>query len=272
LQNTGAAVLDLSLMQFTRGVTFTFPIGVRLDPGAFCVLGHDAAALEAKHPGLTVQGVFTGQLDNSGETLQLVSGSGATVSLFAFNDDASWPALPDGGGPSLTLRAAGSDPALPANWRPSYLNGGTPGRPDNFSLADWRAAHFSSAELGNPAGEAVLWGHLADPDGDGISNLLEYALGGSSPRDPASVPALTGKLVTDAGQTWLRGTYSVHEGASGITVRAEVSSDLSSGSWQPLTPLSTISQGDNTSLVTVQAMAPLSGSARLFLRVVVGSP
>jgi hypothetical protein len=58
----------------------------------------------------------------------------------------------------------------------------------------------------------------------------------------------------------------------GVTVRAEVSSDPDSASWQPLTPLSIVSQGDNTSLVTVQAMVPPSGSARLFLRVVVLSP
>lgn len=44
----------------------------------------------------------------------------------------------------------------------------------------WRSEHFTEEELANPALEATVWGNDADPDGDGSSNLLEYANG----RDP----------------------------------------------------------------------------------------
>jgi hypothetical protein len=40
----------------------------------------------------------------------------------------------------------------------------------------WRAATFG-AQASNPALESTLWGDLADPDRDGRSNLMEYALG-----------------------------------------------------------------------------------------------
>lgn len=50
----------------------------------------------------------------------------------------------------------------------------------------WRAQYFSTEELNLPA----VSGSLADPDGDGFANLLEYALG-LDPRTahPAAVPA-----------------------------------------------------------------------------------
>jgi hypothetical protein len=48
-------------------------------------------------------------------------------------------------------------------------------------VQNWRSAHFTQAELGNPALEASIWGDDADPDTDGRSNLMEYA-NGSDPR------------------------------------------------------------------------------------------
>lgn len=47
------------------------------------------------------------------------------------------------------------------------------------ALESWRNTHFSSETLSNPELESTVWGHTADPDGDGLSNLLEYALGGN---------------------------------------------------------------------------------------------
>ena len=71
LKNTGTNTLDLSGLQFTDGLTFTFTNGTRLGPGAFVVLVRNAAAFAVKYPGVTVQGLYTGKLDNNGETLTL---------------------------------------------------------------------------------------------------------------------------------------------------------------------------------------------------------
>ena len=54
--------------------------------------------------------------------------------------------------------------------------------------ATWLAGNFTSAEQTNPA----ISGDTADPDGDGASNFLEYALG-SDPRS-SSAPAFDARL------------------------------------------------------------------------------
>ena len=41
----------------------------------------------------------------------------------------------------------------------------------------WVHGHFSDAQLADPAQETTVWGRSADPDGDGVPNLFEYALG-----------------------------------------------------------------------------------------------
>lgn len=46
----------------------------------------------------------------------------------------------------------------------------------NTPLENWRAGHFTPAELSTPSLEATRWGHFANPDGDLFNNLLEYAL------------------------------------------------------------------------------------------------
>jgi len=45
------------------------------------------------------------------------------------------------------------------------------------AMESWLMAQFSAADLADPAREATIWGPKADPDSDGLDNLMEYALG-----------------------------------------------------------------------------------------------
>ena len=85
----------------------------------------------------------------------------------------------------------------------------------------WQASHFTAAQLANPA----VSGDLADPDGDGVVNLLEYALG----LDPLSANRTGLPVVTTTsrvGTTNLALTYTKVKTATDLTYLVEVSADL----------------------------------------------
>jgi Chitobiase/beta-hexosaminidase C-terminal domain/CotH kinase protein/Lamin Tail Domain/Bacterial TSP3 repeat len=132
LKNAGTNVLDLSGISFSEGVNFTFTNGTRLGPGAFWVLGRNPTQLAARYPGLEVQGVYSGKLDNGGERLTLVHPLGAKILSVSYHDGGRWPITPDGQGYSLVPRDpnANSDPDSPSRWRASNAPGGSPGADD----------------------------------------------------------------------------------------------------------------------------------------------
>jgi hypothetical protein len=129
-KNTGTNALDLSGLQFTDGLTFAFTNGTRLAPGAFCVLARNATAMAARYPGVTVNGIFTGKLDNGGEKLTLEHLLGTNVFSFSYNNSVPWPITPDGYGFSLVRASIAGDPDEPTSWRPGANLGGSPGADD----------------------------------------------------------------------------------------------------------------------------------------------
>jgi hypothetical protein len=130
-KNTGTNTLNLGHLTFTAGITFSFTNGTRLAPGAFFVLARNPAVFGSKYPGRVVNGVYTGRLDNGGETLRLSTLSGSTVLSVPYQERAPWPLAPDGYGFSLVPRAGArfnSDQGV--HWRASSLAGGSPGADD----------------------------------------------------------------------------------------------------------------------------------------------
>ena len=112
--------------------------------------------------GATLAGEFVGNLSDGGEIVRMIDGSANIITLFAYQDLAPWPLPPDGDGPALVLKAPDLDPTIGSNWRASYSTGGKPGSIDVLSVAEWRARHFTAADLADPAKESTLWGNLAD--------------------------------------------------------------------------------------------------------------
>jgi hypothetical protein len=125
LKNTGANALDLSGLFFSSGITFTFPVGTTLAPGHYFLLGRNAAALQSKYPGLVVNGIYTGKLDNSGETITLTHPYGMDVLSVTYGTRSPWPVSPDGLGFSLV-----ADEQNPGHYRASSGLGGSPGMAD----------------------------------------------------------------------------------------------------------------------------------------------
>ncbi|MBI5384840.1 MAG: lamin tail domain-containing protein [Verrucomicrobia bacterium] len=132
LKNTGTNALDLSVLTFAAGLSFTFPNGTVLAPGQFFVLARNTNAFAAKYPGVAVHGVYGGRLDNGGERLTLSYPFGGNVFSVAYDDAAPWPVTPDNYGFSLVPKSgvAAQAPDDGAKWRASTNPGGSPGADD----------------------------------------------------------------------------------------------------------------------------------------------
>lgn len=167
LKNTGTNTLNLSGLAFTTGVTFTFTNGTTLAPGAFCVLARNAAAFAAKYPTVSLKGIFTGSLDNGGETLTLSHPLGTTIFSVNYDDALPWPIAADGFGFSLVQKNPNQSQAPDDGnkWRASTAIGGSPGVNDpatplapiviNEVLAHTDPPLYDAIELFNPTATNV---------------------------------------------------------------------------------------------------------------------
>lgn len=171
LKNVGNGELDLSGVQFTAGIRFTFPLGTRLAPGEFVVLVSNPFGFASRYPGVPFDGVYTGQLSNSGERVTLSHAVGTTIFSVRYSDVEPWPVSADGGGFSLVPVNPNLNPAPddPANWRASSVVGGSPGSDDapvnippvlvNEVLTHTDLPQVDAIELHNPNSISVDVGH-----------------------------------------------------------------------------------------------------------------
>lgn len=132
LTNTTGQTLNLSGIRFTKGISFTFPAGATLAPGARTLLVKNQSAFQYRYgQGLPIAGVYEGELDNAGERLRIETALGQVIQDFKYND--AWFDHTDGGGYSLVaIDPLASDSVLStkAGWRPSNPPGGGPGVDD----------------------------------------------------------------------------------------------------------------------------------------------
>jgi hypothetical protein len=260
-------------------VTFSFATAaIRvLPPGGRVLVAGNPDALRFRHgTGLPIAGKFSGDLGNGGDQIVISGATGGPLLDFRYDDTAPWPVSPDGGGFALVLGnpASGPDHSLAASWRASHALGGRPGAIDQLDPATWRALHFSDADLADPAKEATVWGDNADPDGDGLANLIEMATA-TSPVDSGSRRVPVASWWTDpvSSARYLTLTCRLRQEMTGLTVTARASGDLQS--WPDGLPQlgEPQSQGDGTALVTFRDTLPYgeAPAGRRFLRLVVQS-
>jgi hypothetical protein len=119
----------------------------------------------------------------------------------------------------------------------------------------WRAAKFTPAELLDPS----ISGNDADPDGDGLKNLLEYALG----LEPKTANVLPGPVV-ESDHLTLKYTRALN--ATDVTLTPEASGSVT-GSWST-NNITVQDLGSDGTIQTNKATdgATISGNASRFLR------
>ncbi len=124
-------------------------------------------------------------------------------------------------------------------------------------LNAWRRANFTTAELANPQ----ISGDNADPDGDGLPNLVEYAMG-FPPKVPNANP-LNPQIINGNFTV----TYSRAKAATDVTATLYSSTDLVT--WQSgpayFQQLNVVDQVTNQ-LVTVQTSTAVNAATNTFVR------
>jgi hypothetical protein len=113
----------------------------------------------------------------------------------------------------------------------------------------WKTLAFDAPQ----AAEGTVSGPLADPDGDGISNFAEYALGGSPLLADAGLLRPHVSILRDAGASYLAIEHLSVPTAIEATVNAEHSTDLRTWSSEDL-------------VETAASVSVTSGHAVYFLR------
>ena len=172
LKNIGAVNLDLSRVEFAKGVTFQFSAGRKttLAPGAFVLVVRNETAFESRYGNdmmAAVAGEYSGGLSDSGEEVVLQDTLRGVIVSFEYNDSRGWPQSADGPGHSLvpisTAVANQNQGTLDygGNWRASSYIYGSPGFDDpvlnsNVIINEF-AAHTDYDDPGNPDYDSNDW-------------------------------------------------------------------------------------------------------------------
>ncbi|HXJ58308.1 MAG TPA: lamin tail domain-containing protein [Verrucomicrobiae bacterium] len=255
LQNTGTELLDLTGLTFTRGLDFTFTNGTLLPPGQYFVIARNSAQFTARYPAAPFHGLYTGKLDNNGETLALSTPLGATLFSVTYDNAAPWPAEADNSGLSLQRMTFSLDPTNPVSWVAAPP---TPGAPLPAGLQD-------SDGDGLPDGWEQTYGFISgvneandDPDGDGLSNLAEF-IAGTNPRLAEDALRLKPVSATRSGTNVV--VLLEFEARSNKTYTISYSSGGEATNW---TRLLNISATPSNRFLTVNDVLPPTVSRRFY--------
>ena len=230
--------LDLTGVNFTAGVDFTFGT-LTLLPGERTLVVLNQAAFEAVHgPGHPIAGIFQNgsRLNNGSDRIKLEDANNSSILEFTYDDESPWPTGPDGGGFSLVLINPDTSPDSgdASNWRESGFIGGGPGDPDTMPFT------------GDPD---------ADLDNDGLVALAEYAFGTSS---SIANPSPFG--VESIG-TAIRISTQLNQTADDLAISIEKSPDLInwSDATSDLPEISRVNNGDGTVTVVFESASGYTG-------------
>ena len=130
LYNRGSTTISLEGWKFDDGITYDFPIGSSLAPGAYLVVSN-----------------FSGSLSNSGERLRLVDSVGNPADEVRYFDGGRWPEYADGGGSSLELRDPFADNSVPEAWAAS----------DEAPKSNWQTYTYEAVASASAVGNDGQW-------------------------------------------------------------------------------------------------------------------
>ncbi len=274
LMNVSAGPIDLTDVKFTGDLIFDFPQGRVLGAGQRIVLARDVATFQtrypdASYPGLSAKtlGPWIGGLDNAGDILHVTDYAGADIANFYYNDELPWPGGPDGFGPTLVFTSQNPTIANKAdgnNWAAHGLTHGNPGGPDVTGYAAWAALNGASGD------------GQSDGDGDGIKDLMEYFLGGSTTSGSVAKLPVAGRAmftVNAVAAQYETLTFNRAAGTADMQIVCETRLSLTTGNWAADAVLvSRTSNVDGSEAYVFRAPTAMSLNPAQFMRIRVTLP
>jgi Domain of unknown function (DUF5060) len=128
-------------------------------------------------------------------------------------------------------------------------------------IAGWRQTYFGTAQNSGAAANS------ADPENDGIANILAYAFG-LNPLVRNADPISVGQTGNHLTLTFNR----PHPAPTDISYTPEVAADVTSGVWNSgpgYTSQTVINNGNGTETVTVTDLTPIGSAQEHFMRVLI---
>lgn len=156
--------------------------------------------------------------------------------------------------------ANGAPYTVTADWDPAI--------PVTVTYETWKGTYFNAAELLNP----LVSGASVDPEGDGLSNLLEYTLM-KHPKQADSAGSIVCGTTNLSGQNYLTLTCIRRIDSGTTQILPQASSNLVDWDTQP-TPLvlANTDHGDGSQTITYRDTVPMQGATTRFLRLKVILP
>ncbi|MDB4419188.1 lamin tail domain-containing protein [bacterium] len=219
LLNIGTKTVELDGVHFGDGITFAFGAEDLLEPGARAVLVRDTDAFMVRYgAGVAIAGEYSMGLSNGGEHLSLDLEGVGLLHKLTYGIAARWPAAADGSGVSLVLLdpESGPDHALPESWGAHTVVGGSPGMEDSVDGPGFVVWKEDNGVVNDDE----------DNDHDGLSALLEYALG-TSPSE-ANFNVFGSGIVEAGGALYATLQYDRNAAATDLEFRIQSSIDLES--------------------------------------------
>ena len=268
VKNISALPIDMTGVRFTKGIDFDFPAGWTIPANGFALVVRNLAAFQSRWGtgwNSIIAGVTANNLSNGGDEVKLSYGVGTEIFRVVYDDIAPWPLTPDGTGRTLVMRSP-SPLSLPNQtdgnlWRASYALGGSPGADDVLTFDIWNDDFAAVTSL------------TADNDGDGLLNLMEYALASNPLTANAGPASSTGNYtVLGVPGTYLVLTFTHRVNGSDFTIEAQFNTGLP-GAWAANGVLeNTVTNPDGTVTETWRSPLSLAEQPTQFARVRVVKP
>lgn len=149
LKNVGSGTVNLGAIECNAGITYDFPSDAEVAAGGFYVIASNKSCF-ARRYGFNPDGVYSGQLSNNGENIEVTDLASHTVIISqTYADNGAWPGEADGIGYSLVPvnPNPGKDETKASNWRGSSMMGGSPGKDDENKALDSALLNLRITEI-----------------------------------------------------------------------------------------------------------------------------